>query len=195
MSSPSTLRCPIPHKLIEYFLVAPQAGRLVGDILEVAPDTSNTSNCALLCDGVPRCLSFDFSLSEQVCILHDNIEGPSMDVPSDLENIYLTTPLQSSSDYRHFEKLGVGNSTILTLQNLALEHNTVYYINMRLRNRLGYTSTLSSAGILVDLTPPLPGVIGAANVSADTVFPGGCSAASVTIPGCVNAITSGNRDR
>lgn len=61
------------------------------------------------------------------------------------------------SDFSHYEKLGVGYSTVSEFSGLSLEHNTLYYINMRLVNGLQYTSVASSTPFLVDLTPPTPG--------------------------------------
>ena len=47
----------------------------------------------------------------------------------------------------------------MEFDGLSLQHNTLYYINMRLVNRLGFTSIVSSTPFLVDLTPPSPGYI------------------------------------
>ena len=113
-----------------------------------------------------------------------------------LENIFATPELQTAEGYGHYEKLGVGYSAIVTYSGLNFEHDTVYYINMRLRNGLGYDNLIVSSGFLVDLTPPLPGVIGARNSgSADSTFPGGCVTADVPIPGCVGGVTSRAIDR
>ena len=90
--------------------------------------------------------------------------------------------------YEHFERLGIGNSTQVEFSGLEFEHNVEYFINMRLRNELGYENVISSAGFLVDLTPPLPGLIAAGNSSAVSVFPGGCLTADVPLPGCVDPV-------
>ena len=47
----------------------------------------------------------------------------------------------------------------MEFDSLSLQHNTLYYINMRLVNILGFTSVASSTPFLVDLTPPSPGFI------------------------------------
>ena len=65
---------------------------------------------------------------------------------------------------------GVGNSTVVEFDNLSLQSNSRYYINMRLVNGLGYTSTISSEPFLVDLTPPSPGYLqSATSDSLDTI--------------------------
>ena len=98
------------------------------------------------------------------------------------ENIFETVSLQTSRTYYHYEKLGVGNSTVVTYSGLPFEHGREYYINMRLRNRLGYTNVVSSSGFLVDFTPPSPGKI--RNRENDTIVADGCDASPV-IPGCI----------
>ena len=97
-----------------------------------------------------------------------------MDPAPIYENNFNTTPLRSSQSYRHYEKLGVGNSTVVEFERLNFLHNRVYYINMHLRNRLGYTNVVSSPGFLVDLTPPTPGKI--RNSASDSLQRDGCSA-------------------
>ena len=44
-----------------------------------------------------------------------------------------------------------------TITDLDLEHGQVFFVNLRLRNELGYTNVVSSSSVLVDLTPPTPG--------------------------------------
>lgn len=163
------------------------------DILSVTQAVANASNCASLCEATQTCLSFEYSVREQICVLHDGIEGPNSGM---LENIFSTPELQNVDGYTHYEKLGVGNSALVAFSGLDLEHNTLYFINMRLRNGLGYENIVTSSGFLVDLTPPLPGVIGAGNGgSLVNTFPGGCVTADVLIPGCVNGFLSRAIDR
>lgn len=99
-----------------------------------------------------------------------------------VENIFETLSLQRSRSYYHYEKLGAGNSTVVTYSRLTFEHNQVYYINMRLRNRLGHSNIVSSSGFLIDFTPPMPGKI--RNGENDSTFADGCEASTVT-PGCI----------
>ena len=106
-----------------------------------------------------------------------------MDPAASYENNFNTTPLQSSQSYRHYEKLGVGNSTVVEFDRLNFMHNRVYYINMCLRNRLGYTNVVSSSGFLVDLTPPTPGKI--RNAVSDSLQADGCSASAI-IQECID---------
>ena len=145
----------------------------------------NVSNCAYLCENLPECRSFDYSSPVANCILHDSIEGPSS---SQFENIYSTPPLQQAETYNHYERLGVGNSTIVEFSGLSLEHDTMYYFNLRLRNGLGYENIVSSGQFLVDLTPPLPGLIRPSNTSLESVFPDGCTMADVPIQGCIDGV-------
>ena len=148
--------------------------------METYYSVENVTDCATLCNDVEVCLSFDYSQEQRICILHSNIEGP--EGPTTEENIFETLSLQTSRSYYHYEKLGAGNSTVVTLSGLSLEHNRVYYINMRLRNRLGHTNVISSSGFLVDFTPPMPGKI--RNGESDATFADGCEASTVT-PGCI----------
>ena len=103
------------------------------------------------------CLSFDYSFKQKRCILHDNIEGPPTD--NRFPNNFETTPLQSSSDFVYYERLGLGNSTLYAFTNLTLQHRREFYINLKLSNKLGYSNIVSSEKVIVDLTPPLPGLI------------------------------------
>ena len=48
----------------------------------------------------------------------------------------------------------------LMVEELPVEHGQRYFWNMRVRNMLGYTTLTSSAGVRIDLTPPLPGETG-----------------------------------
>ena len=83
----------------------------------------------------------------------------------------------------------MGNSTHMLLLGLLLEHGTRYHINLRLTNKLGYESIVSSEGFLVDLTPPVPILIGSSVVgSAQDVFPRGCLHASIPLPGCIDSV-------
>ena len=139
----------------------------------------NVTDCASLCSSREACLSFDYSQEQSICILHDNIEGPE---ESQQENIFETLRLQVSRSYYHYEKLGIGNSTLVTYSGLTFEHDRLYYINMRLTNRLGHTNVVSSSPFLVDFTPPNPGKI--RNRQNDTTIAEGCEASSA-IPGCI----------
>ena len=161
-----------------------QSGKLPGGILETIPGTIDLETCATMCSDAASCLSFDYSLLESNCILHSNIEGPETSPGADYENNYYTPPLQASQSYSYYEKLGVGNSTTIEFSSLVFEHNTVYYVNMRLTNLLGYTNLASSSGFVVDLTPPNPGKV--RDVVSDDTIAEGCSA-SVLIPGCLES--------
>ena len=125
--------------------------------MEVLHATPTATDCAQTCASQSDCLSFDYSPNENTCVIHNGLEGPPSDL--EIENIFETPPLQVVSDFSHYERLGMGNSTVSEFSGLSLEHNTLYYINMRLVNGLHYTSVASSTPFLVDLTPPTPGHI------------------------------------
>ena len=143
----------------------------------------NVEDCSTQCSNWDACLSFDYSQEQTTCILHDNIEGPEETI---FENIFETSSLQTSRTYYHYEKLGVGNSTVVTYGGLSFEHGRRYYINMRLRNRLGHANIVSSSGFVADFTPPSPGKI--RNRENDTIAADGCEASPV-IPGCIEYST------
>lgn len=111
--------------------------------------------CRLLCLAESSCLSYDYSESQERCILHSSIEGP----PSSDEylNTFETLPMKASDDFVHYEALGRGNSTVYVLSDLSLDHGQEFYINMVLHNKLGFSNVVSSSSVLVDLTPPTPG--------------------------------------
>ena len=128
--------------------------------------------CASMCSLDERCKSFDHSVRQRRCILHSGIEGPHTPLDASYPNNFATTPLQSSRDFLHYEKLGVGNSTLYTFTGLDLRHRRRFYVNMRLRNKLGYESYASSSAIVVDLTPPTPGIV--RNAIRDELVFDGC---------------------
>lgn len=139
----------------------------------------NVRDCATVCSNQDSCLSFDYSQEQSICITHSNIEGPE---EATFENIFETPSLQTSRSYYHYEKLGVGNSTVVSYGGLSFEHNRLYYINMRLRSSLGLTNIVSSSGFLADFTPPSPGKI--RNRVNDITIADSCDASSI-IPGCI----------
>lgn len=175
-----------------------QTGRLTGNILQTTSPVDNLTSCAMGCYSITQCLSFDYSQQEATCIFHSNIEGPAlfqnshtqypfqntgMNVTGELENVFQTAPLRTAGSYYHYEKLGTGNSTEFEFSDLVLEDSTMYYINVRIRNKLGVVNVASSNGFLVDLSPPDPGMI--RNVASDVVVSDGCNV-SKAIPGCLD---------
>lgn len=147
-------------------------------------------SCADLCTNNPHCLSVDYSVTQKRCILHDSILGPSS-TNSKFSNSYRTEPLQVSSDFVHYERLGSSNSTLFIFHNLTLEHRRTFFVNVKLRNVLGYTNTISSEVVTVDLTPPKPGLI--RNAISDTVINVGCGFNSQQI--CTGSTTPVNNHR
>ena len=141
---------------------------------EGGPATQTTGGtrgtCALACilfaSGV-GCKGFDWSASTKHCILH-----------SDLNNAK-ATQLIKYEDYSHSVRadktLSQTHNGKIKIMDLALEHNTDYFINVRARNAVGFQAIESSPAIHVDLTPPEPG--GIANQTVDTMFADRCKAA------------------
>ena len=111
----------------------------------------------MLCEDHSGCLSYDYSMSQKRFILHNGIEGPPSAPGDDFVNTFETLPLQVSQDFVHHEALGKGHATMYTLSGLDLKHRQSFFVNLRLRNELGYTNVVSSTSVLVDLTPPTPG--------------------------------------
>ena len=63
----------------------------------------------------------------------------------------------SASD--HLGLTDVGLNTTWTLPVMRLEPGTRYYVTVRAWNEAGLQTTAASDGFLVDVTPPLPGVV------------------------------------
>ena len=146
---------------------------------------NNGEECAVACLDDSLCKSFDYSADDATCVLQSDIEGPASDSMASYPNNFATPSLRVSSSFYHYEKLGIGNSTNHVFTNLSLESGWNYYINVRLQNRLGYDDIVSSRAIVVDFTPPEPGVI--ANAVSDTIIADGCSASIVQQ--CIGPIT------
>ena len=146
---------------------------------------NDSEDCAAACHDDALCKSFDYSVDDDICVLHSNIEGPASDSTANYPNNFATPLLRMSSSFYHYEKLGIGNSTNHVFTNLSLESGQNYYINVRLQNGLGYDDVVSSHAIVVDFTPPEPGVI--TNAVSDTVIVDGCSASIVQQ--CIEPIT------
>ncbi|KAJ3166220.1 hypothetical protein HDU88_003443 [Geranomyces variabilis] len=55
------------------------------------------------------------------------------------------------------QDLSAGQGITAVCQTVAVEHAQLYYLNVKTTNVLGYTTSQSSAGTLIDLTPPAAG--------------------------------------
>ena len=91
--------------------------------------------------------------------------------------------VSNSMTRRTNERLDKEYVASLHYKNLPLRHGTMYYVNVDVTNVLGYRSTLSSKGTMVDFTPPEPGAVGDAGL--DVVVADGCTAS--IIQRCENA--------
>ena len=142
-----------------------RSGRLTKTPLrEITANTDNdcAQECSIYGSG-KQCISFDFEYHTQKCLLHDVIEGPF-------------AKLRISGSYKNFDRLDVGFNSYIQYKGVLLTHGTVYYINAVLTNALQYTSVLSSAGTMVDFTPPKSGYLGSL-VFYDRMSADGCHAA------------------
>ena len=81
------------------------------------------------------------------------------------------------------ERVGKAYTASLRYKDLPLRHGIMYYVNVYVTNVLGYQSTLTSKGTMIDFTPPEPGVVG--NVELDVVVADGCTAS--ILQRCVDA--------
>ena len=148
------------------------------------------SACSSACLNDADCLSFDHSSIDDLCVLHNGIEGPPNS--EEYDHIFGTPPLRSSRGFYHFEKLGVGSSVLMNFTGLPLQHGRQYYINLRLSNKLGYTNVVSSPAFTVDLTPPEPGVL--RNVVSDVLLTDGCNASFFQVRVCAGGEGRGGRE-
>ena len=127
----------------------PRIGRLDAKIVAQTTTDSQLA-CATYClSKGQQCASFDYEHQSNDCRVLSTIESPG-------------ASLQVFGSYRHFERIGVGNSTFLVHHNLSLEHGQVYRFSIVISNALGYNTLLSSRGTLIDFTPPDPGPVGLA---------------------------------
>ena len=131
--------------------------------------------CAKQCVMMTLCMSFDYSLKLTECHILTVSENS-------------TVVRRHFGDYQHYPRLGTGHSTQFS-DPLSLAHNTVYYVNVILRNRLGHSAVISSPPVKVDLTPPLPGVLSSS--ASDTLISNANCTAAVT-QRCVQQTTVSN---
>ena len=153
----------------------------MGGILLSVSNVDQVVDCATMCNDDTECKSFDYSSVERMCFLHETIEGPELNSAT-FNTVFQTPPLQASTSYSHYERLGIGNSTIVEYSGLNFDHNRLYYFNMRLKNSLGYTYVASSSAFLIDFSPPSPKKLNFPQ--SDLVFADGCNV-SVNIPECL----------
>ena len=137
------------------------------------------TTCLLMGAGV-ACKGFDYSASNKQCVLHTELGNDE------------TTKLIKFEDYGHFVRSDAAVSQVhegtIEVTDLVLDHNNMYHIMVRARNSLGYTRTVASPPVLVDLTPPYPGFI--ANASVDLLVSDRCNAA--TTQRCIGVTTEPN---
>ena len=140
----------------------PREGKLVAFILKTQK-TTTPEECASLCINYgSNCVSFDYETHSETCDFHDVVQGA---------NAYL----RLSGTYSSYERLGTGYHTPIEYSNLPLKHGTIYFVNTRIRNVLGYDGYLVGGGTMIDFTPPEPGIVG--KVSQDILRADNCTAA------------------
>ncbi|XP_076076023.1 uncharacterized protein LOC143046845 [Mytilus galloprovincialis] len=145
---------PFNKKVLEQMFTGSMSGRLVGP--KSAPDSikSSPGDCARACADLPqtKCMSFNYDFDKGVCELMEAIEGHHYS-------------RSKSGVFEHYERLGIGKSKQFVYENLQLQHNKLYYFNLRLVNVLGYESIINTQSIIVDTTTPETGYI--SNKTAD----------------------------
>ena len=120
--------------------------------------------CASDCLTFPtKCFSFNYADVHRVCELLNDIGADA--------NIEFAKNLQ----YSYYEKRGVGNRVSFKYQDLPLVHNRLYFLNLYIVNQLLYENYVNSPGMLIDFTPPEPGIV--RNASLNETRHDGCSAA------------------
>ncbi|XP_064646203.1 uncharacterized protein LOC135499389 [Lineus longissimus] len=122
-------------------------GRVNSKIITFSGSVGTPQECASKCLAFPaiKCMSFNFDFSaDGTCECLEAIEGP--------ENI-----LSEDGMFYHYERLGIGHAVQFEYQDMWLQHNNLYYINVQLINYIEYESIVSTEGILFDGTPPYPG--------------------------------------
>ncbi|VDI79784.1 Hypothetical predicted protein [Mytilus galloprovincialis] len=145
---------PFNTKVLDQLFSGSDTGKLIGP--KSAPDTKQNSpgDCARACADLPRtkCMSFNYDFGKGVCELMEAIEGHHYS-------------RSKSGLFEHYERLGIGKSKQFVYENLQLQHNKLYYFNLRLVNVLGYESIINTQSIIVDTTTPETGFI--SNKTAD----------------------------
>ena len=127
-------------------------------------DVTNIQVCASDCLSFPtKCFSFNYADVHLVCELLNDIGADS--------NIEFVNDFQ----YSYYEKRGVGNRASFKYKDLSLVHDRLYFLNLYIVNQLLYESYINSPGILMDFTPPEPGVV--FNASLNETRYDNCSAA------------------
>ncbi|KAK7113965.1 hypothetical protein V1264_000110 [Littorina saxatilis] len=124
----------------------PRLGRLAASPVKTLASASPPA-CAGECLKLVSCLSFSFDEFLYSCELQSVTEG------------LLAARLEDGQFYT-YERLGNGYSAELEYTDLALRHGVRYYVNSVIQNVMGYTSALTSPGVMVDHTPPEPGHVG-----------------------------------
>ena len=153
----------------------PREGKLVAFILKTQK-VRTPEDCARLCiNHGSNCVSFDYETHSETCDLHDVVQGA---------NAYL----RLSGTYNNYERLGSGYHTPIEYTNLPLQHGTIYFINVHVKNILRYDAFLVGEGTMIDFSPPEPGPVG--NASKDILRADNCTAAITQR--CIDTTWKGN---
>ena len=130
----------------------PIRGRLVGTKAIIATSANSLTQCAHMCIGNPKCLSFDYDPRSKECETKDVLQGYQGN-----NGIVL---LRRSYFFYHYERLSVGNSWWVEYDNLNLEHGVLYVITGHFENAMKFKGYVNSNGTVADFTPPNPGPVG-----------------------------------
>ncbi|XP_064646638.1 uncharacterized protein LOC135499666 isoform X2 [Lineus longissimus] len=135
----------------EDWFTVPVVGRLTGvRVTKKNVQVHSANQCARHClKFVPqKCMSFNYDYgSNGTCELLEGIES-------------IDNKLTKDNKYVYFERFAIGSTVSFSRKDLNLKHNDLYYINVFIKNMLGYGKIAASRGILTDFTIPEPGPLG-----------------------------------
>ena len=121
-------------------------------------------DCVADCIQFPtKCFSINYAVVPRICELLNYIAGDS------------SLEFEFDAQYSYYEKRGVGEHATFVYESLPLVHNTLYFLNIYLVNELLYEKYLYSPGMLLDFTPPQPGLV--MNATVNETRHDGCTAA------------------
>ncbi|KAK7460764.1 hypothetical protein BaRGS_00038811, partial [Batillaria attramentaria] len=155
----------------------PRPGRLTSTPKQ-SLKTANAESCASKCLRLRTCVSFTYNQLIETCELQEVTEGPNAE-------------RKLEDNYETYERLGTSFTAVLHYTDMSLRHGTMYFVNADVENVLGYHSTLTSQGTMVDFTPPEPGPVGATTM--DSLASDGCDVS--ILQRCVDYVPSSRNHR
>uniref|UniRef100_A0A1I8J5S5 GPS domain-containing protein n=1 Tax=Macrostomum lignano TaxID=282301 RepID=A0A1I8J5S5_9PLAT len=131
---------------------APKHGRLASGVYLTRTNIHVSFLCAEDClKQGDKCRAFNYHSVNKVCELTHDIVGHRL-------------KLSESDSFAYYERKSVGHSVNFFQSGFTLQHNNIHFVNLFVKNILGYSSILSSQPILTDFDPPHPGFIANASL-------------------------------